>query len=76
MDLTKPSEENLKFMLEKMSKKLDVANQIVFDPKGYNLDKYDDLKFMYEFIMKKDHLSTAEIQAFVDELRTVRKEDY
>jgi len=76
MDLNKPTEDNLKFMLEKMSEKLDVANQIVFDPKGYDLDKYDDLKFMYEFIMKKDYLSAAEIHAFVDELRSVRKDDY
>lgn len=76
MDLNKPTEDNLKFILEKMSEKLDVANQIVFDPKGYDLDKYDDLKFMYEFIMKKDYLSAAEIHAFVDELRSVRKDDY
>jgi len=76
MDLNKPSEENLKFMLEKMSEKLDVANEIVFDPKGYKLDKYDELKFMYEFIINKDQLSVAEIHAFVDELRSVRKDDY
>lgn len=76
MDLNQPTEDNLKFMLEKMSEKLDVANQIVFDPKGYDMDKYDDLKLMYEFIMKKNYLSAAEIHAFVDELRSVRKDDY
>jgi|GEM_PF-721234 len=75
MSLTNATEENLQFILEQLAKKLDVANQIVFDPKGYDLDKYEELKHMYDFIMKKDHLSTAEIQAFIDELRSVRKED-
>lgn len=74
MNLNNPSEENLKYMLEKMSVKLDVANQIVFNPDGYDIDKYDELKFMYDVIMQKDHFSTSEIHAFIDELRSVRKD--
>lgn len=74
MNLNQPTEENLKIILEHMSKKLDVANRIVFDPKGYDLEKYDELKFMYEVLMNKNHLSASEIHAFIDELRSVRKE--
>lgn len=74
MNLQNPSEENLKYMLEKMSAKLDVANQIVFNPDGYDIEKYDDLKFMYDVIMQKDNFSTSEIHAFIDELRSVRKD--
>jgi len=44
MNLNQPTEENLKYILEQLSKKLDVANQIVLDPKGYDLAKYEDLK--------------------------------
>lgn len=72
MDLKEKTAENLAYMLEKMSVQLDVANKLVFDPKGYDLSKYDDIKYMYEFIMKKDTLSTAETSALVDELRSVR----
>lgn len=72
MELKEKSAENVAYMLEKMSIKLDVANKLVFDPKGYDLSKYDDIKFMYEFIMKKSTLSAAETSALVDELRSVR----
>lgn len=73
MDLNQPTKENLKYILEKMSEKLNVANQIVFDPDGYQLENYDELKFMYDVIMKKDHLSAQEIHALIDELSAVRK---
>ncbi|HLR75609.1 MAG TPA: DUF1128 domain-containing protein [Virgibacillus sp.] len=73
MNLNQPTEENLKYILEQLSKKLDVANQIVLDPKGYDLAKYEDLKFMYDVLMKKDKLSASETHAFIDELRSVRK---
>ncbi len=74
MDLNEKSEDNLAYMLDKMSIQLDVANQIVFDPKGYDLSKYDEIKFMYDIIMKKGTLSAAESSAFIDELRSVRIE--
>lgn len=74
MDLKEKTAENVAYMLDKMSTRLDVANQIVFDPKGYDISKYDDIKFMYDFIMKKENLSAAETSAFIDELRSVRVE--
>src|SRR5699024_9344389 len=73
MNLTQPTEENLKYILEQLSKKVDVANKIVLDPKGYDLAKYEDIKLMYDVLMKKDKLSASETQAFIDELRKVRK---
>lgn len=72
MDLNEKSAENVSYMLDQMAKKLEVANQIVFDPKGYDLSKYDEIKFMYDFIMKQNTLSAAETTAFIDELRSVR----
>lgn len=72
MDLNEKSAENVTYMLDQMAKKLEVANQIVFDPKGYDLSKYDEIKFMYDFIMKQNTLSAAETSAFIDELRSVR----
>jgi len=73
MNLEQPSQENLEYILNRMAEKLDVANRMIMDPEGYNLNKYDDLKFMYDMVMNKDRLSPSETQAFVDELRSVRK---
>ncbi len=72
MDLTEKTSENVAYMLGKMSEQLGVANRIVFDPKGYDLSKYDEIKMMYEMIMTKRNLSAAETSALIDELRSVR----
>lgn len=72
IDLQVASEKNLHFLLQGLAEKLDVANRIMFDEKFYRLDQYDDLKFLYDHIMQIDSLSPAEVQAFVDELRSIR----
>ena len=73
MNLEEPSQENLEFILNELAEKLDVANRMIMEPEGYNLNKYEDLKFMYDMVINKGKLSPSETQAFVDELRTVRK---
>lgn len=73
MDLDKPTEENLKYILEQLGDKLGVANRILLDVKDYDLNRYDDIKFLYEHVLKAGTLSPAETHAFIDELRAVRK---
>lgn len=73
MNLDKPSQENLKYILEQLGEKLGVANRILLDEKDYDLNRYDDLKFLYDHVVKSGSLSPQETHAFIDELRTVRK---
>ncbi|WP_404452577.1 DUF1128 domain-containing protein [Virgibacillus necropolis] len=73
MNLEQPSEENLKNMLDELADRLKVANRSLLDPEDYDLEKYDDIKFMYDMVVQKGHLSASETQAFIDELRSVRK---
>ncbi|TQS75588.1 DUF1128 domain-containing protein [Ornithinibacillus gellani] len=73
MNLDQPSKENLTFILEELSERLAVANRFIMDPDGYDLDRYDDLKFMYDVVIQKGRLSPSETQAFIEELRAVRK---
>ncbi len=56
-----------------MGTKLAVVNTTLFDPEDYNLEKYDDLKWLYDHLMTKDSLSVSETQAFIEELSTIRK---
>lgn len=72
IDLQVASEENLSFILNGLAEKLDVANRIMFDEKFYRLDQYKDLKFLYDHLMQQTSLSPSEVQAFVDELRSIR----
>ena len=74
MDLEKGTEENVAYILNDLATRLDVANRSLFDPKHYDINKYTDLKLMYEMIVQKGKLSMMETQAFIEELRLVRKE--
>lgn len=73
MNLEQPSEVNLKFMLDELADRLRVANRSLLDYEDYDLEKYDDIKFMYDMVVQKGQLSPSETQAFIDELRAVRK---
>jgi len=73
MNLNEPSPENLKYLLEQLGDRLGVANRMLLDEKDYDLNRYDDLKFLYDHVVKSGKLSPAETQAFVDELASVRK---
>lgn len=72
MDLSVASQENLKFILNELSDKLNVANRILMDEKHYDLNKYDDLKNLYDMVLNRGQLSLAETDAFIDELRNIR----
>jgi uncharacterized protein YfkK (UPF0435 family) len=73
MNLEVPSSENLKTLLNELAKHLKVANRGLLDPEDYDLDKYEDLKFMYDMVVQRGQLSASETQAFIDELRAARK---
>lgn len=73
LDLEQPSQDNLQYLLERLGDKLGVANKVLLDEKDYDLDKYEDIKFLYDHVSKKGNLSPSETHAFIDELRAVRK---
>ncbi|WP_217585635.1 DUF1128 domain-containing protein [Lentibacillus saliphilus] len=73
MNLERPNEQNLKYILEDLTKRLGVVNRSLMDYQDYDLSKYDDLKMMYDIVKRKGQLSTSETEAFVNELRHVRK---
>ncbi|WP_226034975.1 DUF1128 domain-containing protein [Aquibacillus saliphilus] len=72
-DLNEPTQENLEFIINEMADLMKVVNKSIMDPEDYNLEKYDELKSLYDLIKQKGQLSVAETQAFVQELATIRK---
>ena len=73
MNLNEPTQENLKYILNELADRLDIANRILVDEKDYDINRYEDLKFMYDVVVQKQQLSINEKHAFIDELRTERK---
>ncbi|WP_156289035.1 DUF1128 domain-containing protein [Oceanobacillus salinisoli] len=73
MSLETASQENLKILLDELADRLNVVNRGLLDAEDYDLNKYEDLKLMYDIVVQKGRLSTSETQAFVEELATIRK---
>lgn len=73
MTLEQATEENLKILLEQLGERLGVANKILLDEKDYDLNRYEDIKFLHDHVMTSGKLSPSETNAFIDELKAVRK---
>lgn len=73
MSLNVASQENLKILLDELGDLLNVVNRGLLDAEDYDLNKYDDLKLMYDVIKQKGKLSPFEAQGFVEELGSIRK---
>ncbi len=73
MDLSKPSLENMSYMLEQIKLKLRVANNSVINPEHYQLAHYDDIQFIYQLVSSKNQFSISEVEAIVAELGNIKK---
>ena len=73
MDLTKPTEENVMYMVEQIKEKLRMVNVDAMKAEHFNTEKYDDLLYMHNMVMKRNHISSNEIEAIAAELGSLRK---
>lgn len=75
MDLSTKSPENVEYMIEKIKEKLKVMNMGAIKSDHFDGEMYEDLKDIYELVMKKNQFSPNEMQAIVEELGNLRKVD-
>lgn len=73
MDLSKKSAENVAYMVEKIKEKLKVLNFDAIKPSHFSKEWYDELKDIYEMVMRKNTFSPSEMQAIAEELGNLRK---
>ena len=73
MELNKPSQENVVYMIEQMKDKLRMVNVDAMKSENFSEDNYEDLLGLYEMVMKRDSFSPSEMQAIVAELGSFRK---
>ncbi|WP_141430595.1 DUF1128 domain-containing protein [Bacillus sp. 03113] len=74
MNLKEKSTENVEFMIEKIKDKLKVLNLGAIKPSHFDENMYEELKDIYELVMKKNSFSPNEMQAIVEELGSLRKQ--
>lgn len=73
MNLSEANQSNLAYLLEKIGQKLAVANTSLLDPEDYNINKYQELKWLYDYVIDKSVISISEKEAFIEELAVIRK---
>jgi uncharacterized protein YfkK (UPF0435 family) len=73
MNLEKKSVENVEYMIEKIKEKLKVMNLGAIKPSHFDENMYEELKDIYDLVMKKDTFSPNEMQALVEELGSLKK---
>lgn len=73
MELSNPTQENVTFMIEQIKEKLRMVNADAMQPEQFNGEKYEDLLYLYEMVMKRESFSPSEMNAIVLELGNLRK---
>ncbi|MED4071705.1 DUF1128 domain-containing protein [Priestia endophytica] len=73
MNLQEKSAENIKYMVEKISQKLNIMNMGVMKPEQFDEESYEELREIYEMVEAKRQFSPSEMQAIAAELGTLRK---
>lgn len=74
MDLTKPSPENVAYMIDQIKSRLRMATGAAMTPAHIDGSLYEDLRDIYDLVMSKERFSISEIEAIVSELGKLRKE--
>ncbi|MFT8319865.1 MAG: DUF1128 domain-containing protein [Bacillus sp. (in: firmicutes)] len=73
MNLNTKSPENVEYMIDQIKEKLKVLNFGAIKPSHFDGEMYEELKELYEHVMKKDSFSPNEMQAIAEELGSIRK---
>lgn len=73
MDLTVPSEANMAYMLEEITKKLKMAAVSAIKPGHFDMKQYEDIYEIYDVVMGKSAFSISEVEALVTELGRLRR---
>jgi uncharacterized protein YfkK (UPF0435 family) len=72
-NLSEKSVENVEYMIEQIKEKLRVINIGAIKPSHFDEEMYEELKDIYDLVMKKNTFSPNEMQAIVEELGNLRK---
>ncbi|MFB5660597.1 DUF1128 domain-containing protein [Alteribacillus sp. HJP-4] len=73
MNLEEKSSENLAYMIDEIKTKLQVVNGAALKAENFDMDRYDDVKDLYEMVDSKQQFSVSELDAIVSELGGLMK---
>ncbi|GGE78898.1 DUF1128 domain-containing protein [Priestia taiwanensis] len=73
MNLTERTTDNIEYMITAIKDKLRMVNVGAMRSENFNVAAYEDLKDIYDLVMKKETFSISEMEAIVSELGTLVK---
>ena len=65
--------ENVEYMVEAIKEKLRMVNAGAMRAASFNEEMYEDLRDIYDHVMKRETFSISEMQAITEELGTLIK---
>ncbi len=68
VDLSVKSQENVEYMVEAIKEKLRMVNAGAMRAESFNEEMYEDLRDIYDHVMKRETFSISEMQAITEEL--------
>lgn len=68
VDLSVKSQENVEYMVETIKEKLRMVNVGAMKASNFDEETYEDLRDIYEHVMKRETFSISEMQAITEEL--------
>ncbi|MBM7567358.1 DUF1128 domain-containing protein [Paenibacillus sacheonensis] len=72
-NLEEANVENVAFMIDTIKNKLRMASGAAMQATNFSLEKYEDLRDVYEIVAGKDKFSISEVEAIVSELGQLRE---
>ena len=72
-DLREPTQANVEYMIEAIKTKLRMATGAAMQASHFSIERYEDIKELYEIVSSKQNFSISEVEALVSELGQMRK---
>ncbi|MGN7455268.1 DUF1128 domain-containing protein [Paenibacillus pasadenensis] len=72
-DLNEPTQQNVEFMIEAIKEKLRMATAAAMQASSFSIDRYEDIRDLYEVVASKPSFSISEVEALVSELGKLRR---
>ncbi|MFC4410177.1 DUF1128 domain-containing protein [Chungangia koreensis] len=73
LDLSNPTPANIDYMVSQIKEKLRMVNVDAVKSEHFSQEQYEDLRDIYDMVIKRDTFSPSEMQAIAAELGSLRK---
>jgi len=72
MNLNEATQQNVEYMIDYIKTKLRMATGAAMQASSFTVEKYEDIKDIYDMVASKDRFSISEVEALVSELGKLR----